>query len=95
MEQLWFTALLNRLFGGPVLSLLLALGIHPRHPATPISNNFAMEVAVMLLLITFFIAVRLRLSIDQPAGLQHTPTVSRGLGTFYPYQQFDWYYPRL
>jgi F-type H+-transporting ATPase subunit a len=72
MEQLWFTALLNRLFGGPVLSLLLSLGIHPRHPASPISNSFAMEVIVMLLLITFFIAVRLRLSVDQPGGLQHS-----------------------
>jgi F-type H+-transporting ATPase subunit a len=71
MEQLWFTALLNRLFGGPVLSLLLALGIHPKHPATPLSNSFAMEVAVMLLLTTFFVAVRLRLSVDQPGGLQH------------------------
>jgi F-type H+-transporting ATPase subunit a len=72
MEQLWFTALLNRLFGAPVTSLLLALGIHPHHPAAPISNSFAMEVVVMLLLILFFIAVRLRLSVDQPGGLQHT-----------------------
>src|ERR1700685_4814323 len=72
MEQLWFTALLNRLFGGPVLSFLLALGIHPKHPAAPISNSFAMEVVVRLLLFIFFIAVRLRLSVDQPGGLQHT-----------------------
>src|SRR5579863_8765333 len=72
MEQLWFTALLNRLLGGPVTSLLLALGIHPKHPAAPISNTFAMEVIVMLVLITFFIAVRSRLSVDQPGGLQHT-----------------------
>jgi F-type H+-transporting ATPase subunit a len=72
MEQLWFTAFLNRLFGGTVTSLLLALGIHPRHPATPITNPFAMEVLVMLLLIAFFLAVRARLSVDQPGGLQHT-----------------------
>jgi F-type H+-transporting ATPase subunit a len=72
MEQLWFTALLNRFFGAPVTSLLLALGIHPHHPAAPISNSFAMEVVVMLLLILFFIAVRLRLSVDQPGDLQHT-----------------------
>ena len=26
MEQLWFTALLNRLFGPPVLALLQAIG---------------------------------------------------------------------
>ncbi|MGA8622991.1 MAG: F0F1 ATP synthase subunit A [Candidatus Sulfotelmatobacter sp.] len=72
MEQLWLTALLNRFFGGPVTSLLLTLGIHPKHPAAPISNSFAMELVVMLLLVTFFIAVRLRLSVDQPRGLQHT-----------------------
>jgi F-type H+-transporting ATPase subunit a len=73
MEQLWFTALLNRLVGGPVYSLLTAIGIHinPRHAATPISNSFAMEVVVALLLISFFIAVRVRLSVDQPSGLQH------------------------
>lgn len=73
MEQLWFTALLNRWFGGPVYSLLTAMGIHinPRHAATPISNSFAMEVLVALLLLTFFIAVRLRLSVDRPSGLQH------------------------
>ncbi len=74
MKQLWFTALLNRLFGGPVYSLLTALHIHinPRHAATPISNSFAMEVIVMLLLVTFFIAVRFGLSVDQPGGLQHS-----------------------
>jgi F-type H+-transporting ATPase subunit a len=72
MEQLWFTALLNRLFGGPVLSLLLALGIHPKHAATPISNSFAMEFLVVALLTLFFVAVRMRLSVDRPGGLQHT-----------------------
>jgi F-type H+-transporting ATPase subunit a len=72
MEQLWFTALLNRLFGGPVLSFLLALGLHPRHRATPISNSFALEFLVVLLWILFFVAVRLRLSVDRPRGLQHT-----------------------
>lgn len=72
MEQLWFTELLNRLFGGPVLSLLLALGIHPKHPSRPISDSFAMEFLVVVLLTLFFIAVRARLSVDKPGGLQHT-----------------------
>jgi F-type H+-transporting ATPase subunit a len=71
MEQLWFTALLNRLFGGPILSFLLALGIHPKHPATPVSNSAAMELIVVLFLTSLFIAVRLRLSVDSPNGLQH------------------------
>ncbi|HXM22724.1 MAG TPA: F0F1 ATP synthase subunit A [Terriglobales bacterium] len=71
MEQLWFTALVNRLFGGPILSLLLALGIHPKHPATPVANSAAMELMVVLSLTSLFIAVRFRLSVDNPGGLQH------------------------
>ena len=71
MEQLWFTALLNRLFGPAVVALLNAIGVHVKHPATPISNSFAMEVLVALFLITFFSAIRLRLSVDNPNGLQH------------------------
>jgi F-type H+-transporting ATPase subunit a len=71
MEQLWFTALLNRLFGKAVLALLEAVGVHPKHPLTPISNSFSMEVLVVLLLLCLFMAVRLRLSVDQPNGLQH------------------------
>jgi F-type H+-transporting ATPase subunit a len=70
MEQLWFTALLNRLFGGLTLQLLQALGIHPKHPATPISNSFSMEVLVALFLISLFLAVRVRLSVDRPGNLQ-------------------------
>src|ERR1700704_3452293 len=72
MEQLAFTALLNRLFGTPVLTLLQALHIHPKNPATPISNSFAMELLVVLLLTIFFIAVRTWLSVERPGGLQHT-----------------------
>ena len=72
MEQLTFTALLNRLFGPAVLALLQALHIHPKHPATPISNSFAMELLVVLLLTIFFIAVRVRLSVERPGALQHT-----------------------
>jgi F-type H+-transporting ATPase subunit a len=72
MEQLVFTAFLNRVFGPSVLALLTALHIHPEHPATPISNSFAMEVLVVLLLTAFFIAVRSQLSVERPGGLQHT-----------------------
>jgi len=72
MEQLVFTAFLNRLFGPAVLAFLEALHIHPKHPAAPISNSFAMELLVALLLTAFFIAVRLRLSVERPGALQHT-----------------------
>src|SRR5208337_3613009 len=72
MEQLVFTAFLNRLFGPAVLALLQALHIHPKHPAAPISNSFAMELLVVLLLTIFFIAVRMRLSVERPGALQNT-----------------------
>ncbi len=72
MEQLAFTALLNRLFGAPVLALLLKLHIHPKYPATPITNSFAMELLVVLLLTILFVAVRSRLSVERPGALQHT-----------------------
>jgi len=71
MEQLWFTALLNRLLGGPVLSLLLALGIHPKHADAPITNVVSMQILVVLLLTLTFALVRSRLSVDRPGGLQH------------------------
>src|SRR6267154_254500 len=78
MEQLAFTAILNRLFGGPVLALLQALHIPVKHPNTPISNSFAMELLVALLLTAFFIAVRMRLSVECPGGLQHTMEAIHG-----------------
>jgi len=72
MEQLVFTQFLNRLFGGTVLALLHALGVPVKNPAAPISNAFAMEVLVVLLLTLFFVLVRSRLSVEKPGGLQHT-----------------------
>jgi len=72
MEQLTFTAFLNRLFGPAVASLLEALHIHPKYPAAPITNSVAMEILVVLLLTSLFIAVRLRLSVERPGALQHT-----------------------
>ena len=70
-EQLPFTALLNRVFAGPVTSVLQLLGIHPKHPQEPISNPVAMQVLVVLLLVLLFLLLRLRLSVDRPRGMQH------------------------
>ncbi len=77
-EQLPFTALLNRLFGGVANRLLHALGIQPAFPQTPITNYVAMEILVALLLIIFFLVVRSRLSVDKPGGLQHIMEAVRG-----------------
>ncbi|MFZ0198502.1 MAG: F0F1 ATP synthase subunit A [Candidatus Sulfotelmatobacter sp.] len=70
-EQLWFTAVLNHLFGGPVTALLQALHFPPKHPTAPITNSFAMEILVFALLLIMFVLVRSRLSVDRPGALQH------------------------
>ncbi len=71
IEQLPFTALLNRLFGPAALVLLKALGIQSAHPEAPIPNFVAMEILVALLLIAAFAIVRASISVDRPSGLQH------------------------
>jgi F-type H+-transporting ATPase subunit a len=70
-EQLPFTALLNRIFAGPVDALLRAVHLPPEYPQAPISNAIAMEVLVVGFLILLFLLVRARLSVDSPGGLQH------------------------
>src|SRR5215831_10156976 len=70
-EQLWFTEVLNHYFGAATTALLHHLGIHPTYPTAPITNFVAMEILVVLILLAFFIAVRTRLSVERPGGLQH------------------------
>jgi F-type H+-transporting ATPase subunit a len=70
-EQLAFTALLNRIFAGPVDALLRAVHIEPAYPRAPITNYLAMEIFVVCFLILLFLLVRLRLSVEHPGGLQH------------------------
>jgi F-type H+-transporting ATPase subunit a len=71
-EQLWFTALLNHLLGGPVTAMLRALHIHPKYPAAPIPDSFATELLVFGFLLILFLLVRSRLSVDRPGALQHS-----------------------
>ncbi|MGH9524574.1 MAG: F0F1 ATP synthase subunit A [Terriglobales bacterium] len=85
-EQLPFTELLNHAFAGPVTSLLHALGIQVSYPQAPISNPVAMQILVALALIIFFVLVRMRLSPDNPGGLQHT---AEGLENFIKGQSHD------
>jgi len=70
-ESLGVTNLLNRLFAGPVDSLLQLVGVHPANPARPIDDTFAIELVVVLGLIAFFILVRISLSVEKPGTPQH------------------------
>jgi len=69
--QLFLTRLLNHHFAAQVVSLLQALHIHPAHPSAPITNAFAMELLVFAILLVYFVAVRLSLSVETPGGVQH------------------------
>src|SRR5271165_4669351 len=69
-ESLVLTRMLNHLFGGAVTALLNALGVHPVFPEAPISDAFALELLIAALLLAFFIAIRLTLSVEKPAPVQ-------------------------
>ncbi len=69
--QLFLTSLLNHFLAGPVDTLLVLLHITPRYPQAPIPNSVAMELIVFLILLGYFIAVRVSLSVENPGAVQH------------------------
>src|SRR5438067_10837054 len=77
-EQLFFTEFLNHYFGAAVINLLHVLGIQPTYPQAPVTNAFAMEVLVFLLLILVFAVVRARLNVEKPGATQHLVEVLDG-----------------
>ncbi len=70
-HQLWFTEFLNAHFAAPVTALLQAVHVHPLHPEAPITNAFAMEFLVFLVLLAYFVVVRVSLSVEKPNAVQH------------------------
>jgi F-type H+-transporting ATPase subunit a len=69
--QLLLTRILNQHFAAPVTAFLNALHVHPAYPEAPITNALAMELLVFAVLIAYFILVRVSLSVEKPAGVQH------------------------
>jgi F-type H+-transporting ATPase subunit a len=70
--QLLFTSILNHLFAAPVDRLLALVGVTPQYAQAPISNTLTMELLVVVLLLAYFVAVRLTLSVEKPGAVQHT-----------------------
>jgi F-type H+-transporting ATPase subunit a len=85
-EQLWFTAILNKYFAGVANAVLGAFHLHARYARAPITNYVAMQLLVFVLLIVFFVVVRVRLSVDSPGALQH---VVEGLNSFVTNQSHE------
>ncbi len=71
-HQLWFTAILNKLLGGVVTPLLVKIGQLPSDPSSPIPNYVAMEVLVILLILTGVFLLRRKLSVETPGKFQHS-----------------------
>jgi F-type H+-transporting ATPase subunit a len=69
--QLFLTSFLNHLFAAPVDKVLALVHVTPQYPTAPIPNSIAMELLVFVILMAYFIAVRVSLSVETPGAVQH------------------------
>jgi F-type H+-transporting ATPase subunit a len=76
-HEAWFTAVLNKLFGGVVTTVLMKLAeiphlafVRPQDPLHPIPNYVAGEILVTLIIVVGVLIVRSRLSMANPGKLQ-------------------------
>src|ERR1035441_2896281 len=75
--QILFTRFLNAHFAAQVDRLLAAFRIHPANPSAPFTDTFSMELLLFGILLVFFIAVRLTLSVEKPQPVQHLAELVR------------------
>ena len=68
--QRFLAHLLNLLLAGPVTHLLNAIGQPPINPAAPINGVFTMELLAFLLMLGFFLLVRMTLRVERPGTAQ-------------------------
>lgn len=69
--QTLFAQFLNAHLAGPVDQFLAAVRVHPANPSAPITDAFAMELLVFAIMVLYFIAVRVTLSVEKPTAVQH------------------------
>ena len=76
--QLFLTRFLNQHFAAQVDAFLNALHITPAHPHAPLSNAFAMELLLFVVLLLWFVLVRVSLSVEKPGAIQHLAELTHG-----------------
>ena len=76
--ELPFTAFLNHYFAGVANAVLALFHLHAKYAQHPIDNTLAMEIVVFLILLAFFVLVRLTLSVDKPGPIQHIAEMLHG-----------------
>jgi F-type H+-transporting ATPase subunit a len=69
-HELWFTAILNKILGGPVAALLARLGHPAANAAHPLPNYIAMEILVTLVILVGAVLLRFQLSVESPGKFQ-------------------------
>lgn len=69
-EQLALTRFLNAHLAAPVDALLNAFHVKPTFPEAPITNAVAMELLVVVILLAYFLVVRMTLSVEKPGSFQ-------------------------
>jgi F-type H+-transporting ATPase subunit a len=74
--QLLFTRFLNHAFAPQVNWLLGLFHVTPAYANAPITNAVSMEFLVFMVLLLYFIAVRLSLSVEKPNGIQHVAEIT-------------------
>lgn len=69
--QLLFTRLLNHFFAHQANWLLGVFHVTPASSKAPITNAVAMEFLVFVVLLVYFVVVRVSLNVEKPNGVQH------------------------
>jgi F-type H+-transporting ATPase subunit a len=62
--------MLNKYFGNLATQVLHAVHVQPYNPQAPITEAFAMEILVLVLLVLFFLLVRVSLNVEKPGTIQ-------------------------
>ena len=69
-HELWFTAVLNKIFGGMISLFLGSMGVRPSDPVHPVPNYVAMEILVVVAMVVAAVVLRRRLSVERPGRFQ-------------------------
>ncbi len=69
-HEIWFTAILNKILGGPVAALLVRLGHPAADAAHPIPNYLAMEILATMVILVGAVILRSQLSVESPGKFQ-------------------------
>lgn len=73
-HELWFTTILNKVFGGPVALFVAKIGIH-LDPTHAIPNYVAMQILVIMVILAGVFVLRRRLSMENPGKFQQVMEV--------------------